>query len=293
MSRAKNSERDMLCIVPATHFLLATIADYSHAAVRQTWLPWVVKLAKSLGAVASLVYLQIKFHGTWLNSLGLSRLEKFGKRLSARKSLSVALIGLSLFIIRGACAFSSGIPLPRYHDEFSYLLAADTFAHGRLTNPPHPMWIHFETYHVIWHPTYMSMYPPVEGLVLALGEVLGNPWIGQLLAASLMCAAICWMLQAWIPASWALLGGILVVARLGILSYWTNGYWCACMPALGGALVLGALPRIRKSQNGHDAVIMALGLFLLANTRPYEGLLLSAGVAIALFGWMFGRNGPG
>lgn len=278
--------------MPGPHLLLATLADYSHAAVRQTWLPWLLKFAKSLAAVALLAYLQISFPGTWLNSLGLSRLEKFGKRLSARKHLCVVLIGLSLFIIRGACAFSSGTPLPRYHDEFSYLLAADTFAHGRLTNPPHPMWMHFETYHVIWHPTYMSMYPPAEGLVLGVGEVLGNPWIGQLLAASLMCAAICWMLQGWIPSRWALLGGVLVVARLGILSYWTNGYWCACMPAFGGALVLGALPRIRRKQNLSDAGVLAIGLFVLANTRPYEGLLLSTGVAIALFGWMFGKNGP-
>lgn len=283
----------MLCTVPAPHFSLAAAADYSRTAAYQTWLPWLVKFAKSLAAVAALVYLQIRFPGTWLDSLGLSHLEKFGKRLSARENLSVVLIGLSLFIMRGACAFSSGTPLPRYHDEFSYLLAADTFAHGRLTNPPHSMWMHFETYHVIWHPTYMSMYPPGEGLILAFGQVVGNPWVGQLLAASMMCAAICWMLQAWVPASWAFLGGVLVVARLGILSYWTNGYWCACLPAFGGALVLGALPRIRRKQSFRDAGIMAIGLFLLANTRPYEGLLLSVGVAIALFAWMLGKNGPG
>ena len=263
-----------------------------HAAlITHSSISTVLGLLKSAIVVAVLVYLQIKFPRIW-QSLGLERLEKFGNRIATRKHLSVFLVGLSLLVIRSAVIPVSGIPLPNYHDENSYLLAGDTFAHGRLTNPPHPMWVHFETFHVIWHPTYMSMYPPGQGLVLALGEVLGNPWIGQLLAASLMCAAICWMLQGWIPPRWALLGGVLTVPRLGLLSYWTNGYWCACLPAIGGALVLGALPRIKNHSRWRDAAILAIGLFILANSRPYEGFLLSLGVAIALLAWMFGRHRP-
>jgi hypothetical protein len=254
--------------------------------------PFVLKFLKPATAVVILIYLQIKFPHMWAGWLGLARLERFGKKIAARKQLCVFLVGLSLLVIRSAVIPVSGIPLPHYHDEYSYLLAGDTFAHGRLTNPPHPMWTHFETFHVIWHPTYMSMYPPGEGLVLAAGEILGDAWVGQLLTAALMCAAICWMLQGWIPTRWALLGGVLAIPRLGLLSYWTNGYWSGCLPALGGALVLWALPRIKHYLRWRDAVIMAIGLFILANSRPYEGLLLSTGVAIALLAWMFGHDGP-
>ncbi|MFZ0318448.1 MAG: hypothetical protein WAL56_04925 [Candidatus Sulfotelmatobacter sp.] len=254
-------------------------------------LPWMLKFLKPFAVIAVALFLLIRFPKIW-QTLGLARIEKFGKNIATRKGLCVFLVGLSLFVIRGTGALLLGVPLPRYHDEFSYLLAADTFAHGRLTNPPHPMWMHFETFHVIWHPTYMSMYPPGQGLILALGEVLGNPWIGQLLASALMCAAICWMLQGWIPPRWALLGGVFAVARLGLLSYFTNGYWSACLPAVGGALVLGALPRIQHGARKIHAVVMAIGLFILANTRPYEGFLLSLGVAIALLAWMVAQNGP-
>jgi hypothetical protein len=253
---------------------------------------WLLKVLKPVAIVAVLVYVQIRFSRAWAASLGLSRFEEFSKRFASRKGLCVFLVGLSLFVIRGALVVVSGVPHPRFHDEYSYLLAADTFAHGRLTNPPHPMWVHFETFHVIWHPTYMSMYPPGQGLMLALGQVLGNPWIGQLLASALMCAGICWMLQGWVPARWALLGGALAVARLGLLSYFTNGYWCASLPAFGGALVLGALPRIEHHRRRRDAALMAIGLAILADTRPYEGFLLSSGVAIALFAWIFGKSGP-
>jgi hypothetical protein len=61
---------------------------------------------------------------------------------------------------------------------------------------------------------------------------------------------------------------------------------------VGGALILGALPRIQHGARKFHAVVMAIGLFILANTRPYEGFLLAMAVAIALLAWMFGRRRP-
>src|SRR6202035_141177 len=107
-------------------------------------------------------------------------------------------------------------------------------------NPTPAMWTHFETIHVSMHPTYMSMYFPGQGLLLAASKVLtGHPWYGVLCMSALMCAAICWMLQAWLPPTWALLGGMLAVLRIGLFSYWIDTYHGGgSLVALGGALVL-------------------------------------------------------
>jgi len=238
----------------------------------------------------ALSFLLPRLAGNWF-----TRIERTLGQLARRQSLSVAVVGCAAFLLRLAILPICPIPLPFVPDDFSFLLAADTFAHGRLSNPMPAMWTHFESIHLTMSPTYVSMYFPSNGLLLAASKVLfGHPWYGLLIASSLMCAAICWMLQAWLPPTWALLGGGLAILRLGLFSYWINTYsGGGCISALGGALILGSLPRLKKTMQLKYALLLAIGIVLLVITRPYEGLLLCLPAAGYLLHWLvFSANRP-
>ncbi len=211
----------------------------------------------------------------------LRRLEKlFGK---AARGRTVAWIGIGLLalFLRGALLPFWPEPKPVIYDEFGYLLQADTFAHGRLANPTHRLSDFFESPYILQRPTYAAKYPPAQGLAMAAGQVIfGDPWFGVWLSSAAMLSALVWALQGWLPPGWALLGG-LIALPLTISTYWMDSFWGGAVAAIGGALVLGGYARIARQNKSAHILTVALGLAILANSRPYEGLVFSIPVIIA------------
>jgi hypothetical protein len=230
--------------------------------------------------ILPLTFLASWKHPDWPKHLRISWSPPGGLR-------AVVLIGLLAIVARSALLIVDPVPEPHVTDEFSFLLQADTFLHGRLANPTPPFWQQFESIHILMTPTYASMYFPMQGLILAFGRWLGVAWLGVLLSSGVMCGAIVWMLQGWMPSRWAFLGGLLALARFALFSYWIDGYYGGIHAAIGGALVLGAWPRLARKAAGQrrltHAIAMAAGLAILAAGRPYEGLLLCIPVAVAMF----------
>ena len=177
------------------------------------------------------------------------------------------------FLISVTLALFTPLPAPQFHDEFSYLLAGDTFAHGRLTNRPHPMWEFFETFQVIQQPTYMSKYQPGQGMALALGQVLsGEPIAGVWVSTALACAALWWALAGFVPRRWATLGA-LVAATHPLMLEWNWSFWGGAVAAIGAALFVGGAVRFSK-RRVPAGIAMAVGGFILLITRPFEGAVV-------------------
>jgi hypothetical protein len=216
-------------------------------------------------------------------TVALAALETAFVRLATRKTLAIVVAGVLPLVARALLLPILPVPRPAIQDEFSYLLASDTFASGRLANPTPAFAEHFETLQELIRPVYASKYPPLAGLVMAAGQKLtGQPWAGVWLSMGLLCAVLCWALQGWLPAVWALAGSLIAVLHIGIVSYWTESYWGGTCAAIGGALLIGAVPRLIERPRVRSALIFAAGLAILANTRPFEGLVF----AVVCSGWM-------
>ena len=202
--------------------------------------------------------------------------------LAKRRFLPIALVfGISLGVSAGL-SISRGIPQPVINDEFSYLLAADTFLHGRLANPTHPMWIHLETLQVIFQPTYASKYPPAQGLVLAAGRLIGGREIvGVWLSIALACGLMCWSSMAWVGRRWGFLGGMLIAVH-PLVTEWSQNYWGGAVAMAGGALLFGAFRRLVRRPCARDGWLLGTGMVILAFSRPYEGAVLSVAALVTL-----------
>jgi hypothetical protein len=219
--------------------------------------------------------------------------ERILSKVGSKRRLAVLVVGATALALRLAVLSISPIPEPIIHDEFGHLLIADTLLHGRVTNPTHPLWVHFESFSIIERPTYQGFAQPAQGLLLAAGKLIGgHPFWGVWFSLGLLCAAICWMLQAWLPPQWALLGGLFAAIRLTTFGYWGNSYWGGALGATAGALVLGAMPRVMAGLRRHHAVILGIGVLLLAYTRPFEGFVFCLPVAFALTVWLVRLNSP-
>ena len=206
--------------------------------------------------------------------------ERWIRKLAAKPGTSMVVLAALPIVLRLVLLPHHPVPHPGIRDDFGHLLVADTLLHGRLANPTHNLHEFFETTFVLQQPTYSSIYPLGQGLLLAFGRlVFRTPWAGVLIASGAFAALCYWALRAWITPAWALVGALLVVGLLGPLNEWMNTYSGGTLSAIAGCLVFGSLPRLETNFRKRDGVLLGAGVALQMLTRPYECVLLLIAVA--------------
>lgn len=211
------------------------------------------------------------------------RVSRLWTRFSRYSVPQVIAVSGAMLLIQAAVAARYGWHVPAIHDEFSYLLAADTFASGRATNPTHPAWEFLETYHVLWRPTYQSKYPPGNGLALALGQILtGFPIVGMWICLAAAAGGLFWMFRGWLSSRWAGIGTLILLGNWPLTKLWGQTFFGGGPALLGGVLVYGAFLRLLRRPNWFASICLGIGLVIWAVTRPYEGLVASLPLFIVL-----------
>lgn len=219
------------------------------------------------------------------------RIEPAARRFADKTGWCMLLLATLPVALRLALLPHHPVPQPEVYDEFSHLLVADTLRHFRLANPSHPLHQFFETFFVLQQPTYSSIYPIGQGLLLALGWTLfGYPWAGVLISVAAFCSLCYWMLRAWTTPLWALVGGLLAVCEFGPLNLWTNCYWGGALAAAAGCLVFGSLPRLREHARVRDGALLGLGLGIHLLARQYESIFLLLSVIVFFLPSLRSRN---
>ena len=241
--------------------------------------------------VLAAVFITIAFIAPRWGSNAFSQIERRFSGLFQHPGRQILFVGLLALGLRALMLPWLGVPYASVFDETSLLLQGQTLALGRLANPTHLFWPHFETFYVNQVPSFASMYFPGRGAPLAAGLLIAdNAWVGVWLSMVLMCMAATWMLQGWVSMPMALLGGVLVTLRLAMFSGWINTYYGGAFTALGAMLVVGALPRILLQSRWRDGLLMGAGAVILMTSRPYEGVLLCIPVVVVLLYSMLKRR---
>jgi hypothetical protein len=245
-------------------------------------------------AIADLLEALLGTARSWIAVTGLSLIALAvawpllrGRRIrlaAPRPAIAYAIIAVVAFAAAALHTIVAGEPRPPwFQDDFGYLLGADTFFHGRLANPPHPLKQYFETLYVLPTPHRASMYPPGESLLLAGGLALFGAGIVALwFAAAAAACAIAWAVAGAATFETAFLAGLICAIHPTVVA-WSQPPRGGALAAIGGALALGGALRLPRVAG---IVAMSAGIAVLANTRPYEGLIIAtAACAYGLRAW--------
>ena len=197
------------------------------------------------------------------------------ERLRSRsRPLALVVFGVlaAILMTASAVAFEQR---PQSVDSVAQLFQARIFASGRVVAPPPPLVEFFVTPHMIVEGGWYSQYPPGHPALLAIGVVLGAPWLIPILL-SLLSALLLYGFAAR-AYDRATANATLLLLPLTPFFWFMGARLMNHISSLAGlCLFLYALARAERDDSGRWAAAAGAGLGVAFLSRPLEALAVGA-----------------
>lgn len=199
------------------------------------------------------------------------------RKLSAITDIWFLLISATTFLTI-TCVLSDVLfsHLPHVADSQAQYIQSKIFASGMITAPEHPWQVFFNTqFMVSGQGKYYSVYPPGHAVLLAIGQLLGKPWIINPTLGALSLIAVYFLCRELAAPATARLSAILFMLSPFVV-FMSSEYMNHATALLLLTLFVLFYIRILKYQKKLDALYIGLCTGCLILTRPQ--VLVAVGI---------------
>ncbi len=194
--------------------------------------------------------------------------------------LALALTLLSAWVLRGLFASN-----PQLVDEVAQLLHARAFASGRLAAPaPYPPEAFLVANTWITRAGWVSLYPPGQTLLLALGLLAHAEWLVNPLLGGASTLLIYWTVRGLYGRRTALVAACCWVASAWVM--FLSGTYANHVGAVALSLAAWALVLGRRRPGPWHLALSGAALAAVAATRPLDAVA----AALPVLTWVLARR---
>ena len=236
--------------------------------VASTWVTGSV-LAVGLGLVVAIASRRIP--QLWHDGLG-GRVASAADRSPVATLAIVGAVSTIVYVTLAHLVFDAR---PLLVDEIFQVFQARIFADGDLTKPAaeHPEF--FSGMHLVEaEGRAFAHFPPGHSVILAVGELLGAPWIIVPIAGGIAVAAFGLYLQCAEPRPTVRLGAVLLFALAPFFAFMSATYMNHTTALMWLMIAIAALARTVRDDGRHvvAALVCGLALGITATIRPIDAV---------------------
>ena len=214
--------------------------------------------------------------------------QRWSAALAARPTLAVVGISTAALALYVAIAFIVFDGRPLLMDELVSVMHARIFASGQLSLPASPYPEFFSALHLVdADGKVYSHYPAGGPAMIALGELVGAPWLVGPLCGALAVAAFAACVRAIEPRRSVAYAAVLLFAFSPFVAF-MSGTYMNHVPVMMWLLVsAAALARVVEAPDARPwlSLIVGLGFGLAATIRPLD----AAAFALPAGAWLLWR----